>query len=384
MKAVVVIGRERPGIVALAAMLWTVGALAACGGSNAATHALRRSKSPPEFGANVARIPGISPADVAAAAVLAAYPPSGSARPNGWILTTSRNWQQAVLAAQFASRPADAGLLVTNHAFLPTPSEDVLGRISAGGFPRSGGVQTLLFGKFGTDVLLYMTKLKLRVAQLPAPDPGTLDLKLVPFRGGFAGSYSNDVVVVSSQARDYALPAGAWSAYSGDTIAFVSRDSVPAATQALLVQRHKLLGAQPAIYIVGPTSVVSATVQAQLEAYGTVKRIAGPTAIDTAIAFARYRDPSTGFGWGLTRGPATVALLDTNDWANAIAAFDLAARGPQAPLLLTSGPGPLPAAVAEYLGQLRSASPGQGYVLGDKRSISSATLNELDGLLRAA
>lgn len=357
--------------------------LGACGGSALSGPTPGAPASRPEFGKNVVRIPGIAPADTAAAAVLAVYPPSGNARPNGWVLTTPGNWQHALLAAQFAAQPSSAGLLVTNHAFLPSSSEDVLGRVAAATFPRSGGVQTLLLDSVGRDVLLYLTKLKLRVAQLPAPDPQALALRLVPFRGGFAHSFSSDVVVVSSQARDYALPAGAWSAYSGDSIAFVTRDAIPAATRALLLQRGKLLAAKPSIYILGPRSVVSQGVQAQLAAYGTVKRIAGPDPVATAIAFARYRDPTTGFGWGLRHGPASVSLLDTSDPGNAIGAYDLAATGPQAPLLLTTRPGPLPATLAGYLQQLRGTGSSQGYVLGDTSSISSATLRELDGLLSA-
>jgi hypothetical protein len=355
--------------------------LGGCGGSARSAHQPPSPSSRPEYGANVARVPGISPSDVASAAVLAVFPPSGQSHPNGWVLTTPGDWRRAVLAAQFAARPSDAGLLFTNHAFVPSSSQDVLARVAAESFPRSGGVQALLFDRSGRDVLEYLTKLKLKVAQLLAPDADSLGVKLVPFRGGFAHGFSSDVVVVSAQARDYALPAGAWSAYSGDTIAFVNRDGIPARTVSLLVQRAKLLAAKPSIYIVGPTSVISAGVQSQLGAYGTVKRIAGPNAIATAIAFARFRDPSTGFGWGLTHGPASVSLLDTHQWGNALGGFELAATGPQAPLLLTPGPGPLPAPVVGYLRQLRATGRNQGYVLGDTASISSATLHQLDGLL---
>lgn len=372
-------GRLLGGLVATA----SIGlGIAACGGSShAGTATPKQSASPPQYGANVVRVPGLSPADVAAASVLAAYPPSGSARPNGWVLTTPNDWQQALLAAQLAARPVDAGLLLTNQAFVPTPSQDVLGRLDIGSFPRSGGIQALLFRSFGRDVLTYLTKLKLKVSQLLAPDLSSLGLKLVPYRGGFSHQYSSNIVVVSSQARDYALPAGAWSAYSGDTIVFVTHGGIPDATRALLVQRQKLLAAKPAIYIVGPTSVISPAVQAQLGAYGQVKRIAGPTAIDTAIALARYRDPTTGFGWGLTHGPASVSLVNTGQWGNSVAAFNFAATGPQAPLLLTSDSGPLPTADVEYLRQLRSSGRNQGYVFGDTASISALTLGQLDALL---
>jgi hypothetical protein len=358
--------------------------LSACG-SNA--HSQKKILPPdisrPEYGANVTRVPGFSPIDVTATSVLAEYPPSGSTRPNGWILTTPDDWRGALLAAQFAARPVDGAILLTNRTFLTTPSQDVMGRVTSRSFPRSGatGIQILLFRKLGNDVLLALTKLQLHIAELLAKTPDALDLQLVPYRGGFSGHYSGAVLIVSEQDPAYALPAGAWSAYSGDTIAFVTPNGIPAKTAALLVQREKLLAAKPAIYIIGPPSAVSAKVQAKLQQYGAVKRVAGPTPIATAIALARYHDPSTGFGWGLTHGPVSVSLLNENDWEAGAAAYNLAATGPQAPLLLTDGPGPLPPAVVAYLHQLSTGGPNQGYVVGSTAEISSATLQEFDGLL---
>src|SRR5687767_6916860 len=57
-----------------------------------------------EFGQNAVRVGGIAPADVAAGALLAAYP-QGEEGPNAWFLVRDDRWTDAVLAAQFATSP---------------------------------------------------------------------------------------------------------------------------------------------------------------------------------------------------------------------------------------------------------------------------------------
>jgi hypothetical protein len=191
------------------------------------------------------------------------------------------------------------------------------------------------------------------------------------------------VVVVSSEARDFALPAAAWSAYSGDTLAFVQRDAVPAATRALLTQRQKLRLERPSIYVVGPGDVVSPRVVDELRRYGPVERIGGRTPAQAAVALARYHDPETGFGWGLEHGPASVLLVNRRDWGNAVGAFSFAAQGPRAPLLLLDGARAAPAAVTRYLEQIARRGAAQAFAFGDDASISSKLLTRIDALLGA-
>lgn len=336
---------------------------------------------PGEFGRNVARVTGTSPPDVAGAAVLAAYSPERSKPPNGWVLARRDVWQESVLAAQFAAKPVSAGLMPIARDFLPTATLDLLGRLRGRGFPKGDGLQVLILGEAGQDVFIDLNEQALKVTQLKASSPAKLAAEAVPFSGGWAAKYSPTIVVVSSEARDYALPGAAWVAYSGDSLAFVSRNSVPKPTIELLKQRKALLLEKPTVYLVGPAKVISERVATELRRYATVKRIAGPDPVRTAIAFARYKDRSTGFGWGLKRAPASVSLVNTRDWGNAVGAFNFAAAGPQAPLLLTGAPAPLPTPVKAYLKKLRGAKPNQAFIFGDEASIASATLRELDKAL---
>jgi hypothetical protein len=356
---------------------------AGCGGGNE-----RKSQAPaqrpaePDTGRNVARIAGKSPADVASAAVLALYP-DRSHQPRGLVLTPQDDWRQAVVAAQFAAAPVGGAILPTAGDYLPAGPSDLVARLNPSGFPRAKGLEALVLGRAGADVLGELQGASLHLTQLKARTPEELAFKTVPFRGGWAHTYSDVVVAVSSQARDYALPAAAWSAYSGDTVAFVTRSGVPAATRETLVQRRKLRLQKPAIYVIAPPNVIPGRVVKQLSAYGRVKRVAGDTPAATAVALARYKDRKTGFGWGLDAGPANVSLVNVNAWGNAFGALAFAAAGPRAPLLLTDSAASLPPVVVRYLRRLRNRSPNQGFAFGDPASIGPGEIGQLDKVLAA-
>ena len=333
-----------------------------------------------EWGERTARVGGISAADVAAAAAMVAYPPGGGERPSSWFLVRDDRWTDAVIAAQFATKPIYAGLGVINKEYLPTPTVDLLRRVTVTGFPKGKGLEAAVLGKAGTDVFLALNERRLKAAQLKER-PAVLAEKLVPFHGGGAHKYSTSIVVASGEERSYALPAAAWSAYSGDALVFAERDALPAATRRVVAQREKLTLERPAIYVIGPEDVISESVVDELSAYGEVKRVAGDSAVETAVALARYRDPETLFGWGLRRAPASFSLVNEEDWGDAIGAFTFAATGPQAPLLLTDSAEDLPEPVTRYLDDLRGAQPSHGFVFGDRESIGSAEFEQFDKAL---
>ena len=360
--------------------------IAGCGGGGAsAPHApppvsFGATRVPPgEFGRNVVRVGGLSPTDVASAAAMAMF--SKHDPPSGWILTGEHDWRSTVLGAQFAAAPVNAGILPIDPDYLPTAADDVLRRIKPSSFPKAKGLQALVLGRATPHLFGDVADLDVKLSLLKAPTPDRLALDTVPYRGGFAGAYSSSVVIVSEDARDYALPAAAWSAYSGDTMAFVSRDGIPAATRELLHQRSKLRLEQPSIYVVAPSDVVSDAVVNDLRRYGPVTRIAGSTPAEVSVALARFHDARTGFGWGLAKGPASVSLVDRRDWGNAVGALAFAARGPQAPLLLLDRADRLPGPVAAYLKDLGRDGPSQAFAFGNRDSIASSLLEQVDAML---
>jgi hypothetical protein len=333
-----------------------------------------------DFGHSAVRVRGLSPTDVAGAAVLAAYP-GDDIQPNGLVLARMDNWREALLAAQFSAPPVSAAVLPRHRDYLPTATSDLVQRLNLRGFPRASGLKAVVLGQATDEVFGELQQHNLQLTQLKARSPQRLALEIVPFRGGWAKAYSDQIVIVSSDSRGHALAGAAWSAYSGDTLAFVGHGSIPDATRKLLVQRQKLRLQQPHMYVIGPPSAISSAVEGELRSYGSVTRIGGPTPADTSVALARFHDAKTGFGWGLSRGPGSWSFVNPRDWGNAFGAFAFASAGPMAPLLLTRPDGTLTPSLRAYLRSVRGPRGGQGFVLGDESSIPQSTLTEVDGLL---
>jgi putative cell wall binding repeat protein len=381
--------KKARALVALLVAVLVTGVVAGCGGDGGSKRAPiapggANAPGSPEFGENTIRIPGVSASDVVGAAVLAAYPPSGAA-PSGWIFVLGTDWRRFAVAAQFIAQPISAALLPMGNGYLPAAAVDLISRLHPTGFPKGAGLQTLFASTANEQILALIQQQNLKLTQVTAKTPDQLANDLVTYRGGWAGRYSNNVVIVSSdeQARDYSLPAAAWSAYSGDTLTFVSRGSVPATTRALLVQRQKLRIDKPSIYVIGPEPVISASVVKQLGAYGPVKRIAGVDAIDTAIKLAEFNDPKTHFGWGLKKGPANLSFVNIGHWGDSLGAINMAGAGPRAPVLLIDNADALPPRVSAYLQRLRNSQSNQGYVFGEPTSVSSPLFAQIDTLLAA-
>jgi len=376
---------RKPALTAVCAGL--VLAISACGGeggSAAGPATLRPPVDPQdqlEWGENAARVGGISAADVAAAATMAIYPPDGGDGPSSWFLVRDDRWTDAVIAAQFATKPIDAGIGVIDKEYVPTPTVDLLRRVTVAGFPKGKGLEAAVLGNAGTDVFVALKERKLKMTQLKERTPFALAEMVVPFHGGGARKYSTSIVVASAEERSYALPAAAWSAYSGDTLLLTGRNALPDATRRVIAQREKLTLERPTMYVIGPEDVISESVVAELSAYGEVKRVAGDSAVETAIALARYRDPETLFGWGLRRAPANFSLVNEEDWGDAVGAFTFAAKGPQAPLLLTDSAERLPAPLERYLDDLSGSQPSHGFVFGDAESIGTAQFQQFDAAL---
>jgi hypothetical protein len=368
------------GLAAALALLAAAAGLSSCGGGDSSGPvSLAPAKVvPPEYGSTVVRIPGRSPADVAGAALLATH---SIEQPSGWIVVRQDKWRTALIGAQFAADPVGAALLPAHKDYFSSGAYDMLLRITPTGFPRGQGLETLLLDKVGQDVLIDLQDRELKFALLSAKSPAKLANDAVPFRGGWAAKYSPEIVVASSERVDYALPAAAWSAYSGDSLAYVSSKGIPQPTIEMLTLRKGVTLQTPNIYVVGPPSVIPDAIVSQLAAYGNVTRIAGDTAAETSVAMARFRDPSTGFGWGFKRGPVNVSLVNSKHWADAIGAFAYAARGPRAPLIVIPDGKKLPIEVIRFLRDMRSGDPSHGFVFGDQKSISTDALKQLDAVL---
>jgi hypothetical protein len=221
-----------------------------------------------------------------------------------------------------------------------------------------------------------------RTTDITGRDPFALARALDAFQTAARGKSSERVLIVSADDPAFAMPAAAWAAKAGDPVLFVHRDSVPQETKAALLTHD-----QPRIYILGPPAAVGATVATELKKLGTVKRLGADNPIDSAIAFARYTDPT--FGWGVVDPGHGLVFARTDRPLDAAAASPLSVSGSYGPLLLLASPTGLDGAVGQYLldiqpGYTRDPVRGvynHGWIVGDDRAISVATQARIDSLL---
>jgi len=190
------------------------------------------------------------------------------------------------------------------------------------------------------------------------------------------------VVIASADRPEYAMPAAAWAAMSGDPVLWVSKDAIPPETAAA-IKTHR----RPGIYVLGPADSVSDAVVRQLGRLGNVRRIAGADPVTNAIAFARYRNGA--FGWAVIDPGHGLVFANTRRPQDAAAAAPLSAAGTYGPLLVLTDAGALPAPLQDYLLDIqpgyttdpRRGVYSHGWMIGDETAISAAVQARVDTLL---
>ena len=183
------------------------------------------------------------------------------------------------------------------------------------------------------------------------------------------GRPSPNVVLYSGDEAEWAMPAAAWAARSGDAALPVERDSVPTPIrQARCASTSARTSTCSAPSRSSPTRWSRSSRRAW-RARSTAWQ--GPTPVENAIAFARYRQGD--FGWGVEVPGYNFTVASTTRPLDAAAAASLATRGVFAPLLLTDRAADLPPALESYFLSVQPGyedDPGQAvynrvWILGD-------------------
>jgi hypothetical protein len=323
---------------------------------------------------NTIRVGGDDPVSDAAGVANAIFPSTGAAsRPTAVALVDRDDWQSAVAAAVLAAPPIAAPLLLSDGGDLPAVTEQTLKRLKPRGSDLSKDAHVLRIGPRPPKPDGFKT------LRIEGDDPYERAAAVDRFATSAKGRPSANVIVASGEKAEWAMPAAAWAARSGDAILLTKRDELPAATRRAL-RAHE----RPAIWVLGPSAAVSPKVFRELRRHGAVRRIQGPTPVQSAIAFARFQ--RGGFGWGVVVPGYNFTLANTNRPADAAAAALLATRGVFAPLLVTDRADELPRPLESYMLSVQPGyedDPGQAvynrvWILGDKDAVSVEAQARLD------
>lgn len=331
--------------------------------------------------ANTTRVGGSDPAANAAAVALAVFPSTKPAqRPAAVTLVGEDDWAGAIAASVLMSAPIRAPVLLAGRDSLPETTAEALAALAPQGDDSTGGATTFAIG----DVTTANSG---KVTRVEAADPAATAAAIAALRDRLLGSPPEHVVVAPAGHPDFAMPAAAWAARSGDPVLFAEGDRLPAPT-ATALERHSKVP----VYVLGPSSAISSkAIRAIARGGNEVHRVSGEDPVANAIAFARYGHGN--FGWNINDPGHGFVLARENSPLDAAAAAPLSASGTWGPLLLTDGPTALPAALREYFLDVKpgyTTNPTRAFynhvwVIGDQEAIDvnqQAQVNELAELAK--
>ncbi len=329
---------------------------------------------------NTTRVGGPDPASNAAGIALAAYPSTDEAqRPSAVTLVNAGDWQGAIAAAVLMAEPVGAPLLITETDGLPEPTSQALDALDPQGSPDSKGAQAFAIGAASVPSDLQATRLK-------AAADAAMAATIAKLRDRLVGRPPRHIVVAPSARPDFAMPAAAWAARSGDPVLFTGTGKLPKMTAAVL-REHR----DTPVYVLGPSSAISSKVVREIGAINDrVRRVSGEDPIANAIALARYADGD--FGWNVNDPGHGFVVARSDAPLDAAAAAPLSASGTWGPLLLTDRADTLPAALRGYLLDVKpgyTTDPTRAFynhvwVIGDEDAIDVSQQAEIDELAELA
>ncbi|HLM10279.1 MAG TPA: hypothetical protein VK307_11240 [Thermoleophilaceae bacterium] len=329
---------------------------------------------------NTIRVGGSDAAADAAGVAGALYPATGdSDRPTAVVLVDSEDWVTGIAAAVLAGAPIGAPILLSEGDELPSVTQDVLERLDPKGSDLSEDAQVI---RVGQDVARPEG---FKTAVIEGDDPFARAAAIDRFFSAARGKPSNDVVLYSGEKSEWAMPAAAWAARSGDAVLPVRARSIPAPVARALSEHERAN-----VFLLGPERVISEQLSRELERRKlarSVERIEGATPVENAIAFARYEKGD--FGWAIVVPGYNFAVASTERPVDAAAAAPLATRGVFAPLVLTDEAGELPKPLESYLLSVQPGyedDPGQAvynraWILGDDSAISVEEQARIDSIM---
>jgi hypothetical protein len=328
---------------------------------------------------NTTRVGGSDPATNAAGVALAVFPSTDAAQqPAAVTLVGEDDWPGAIAASVLMSAPVRAPILLSSADGLPDPSAEALDALDPHGGKTTGGATAFAIGDVATP--------DGRVTTVKTGDAAATAAAVAELRDRLFGSAPAHILVAPSNRPEFAMPAAAWAARSGDPVLFAAGDVLPEASLAVL-ERHKKVP----VYVLGPSSAISSkALRAIAKVAQDVHRVSGENAVANAIAFARYADGN--FGWNVNDPGHGFVLARDDSPLDAAAAAPLSASGTWGPLLLSDSATALPAELREYFLDVKpgyTTNPTRAFynhvwVIGDQEAIDVRQQAEVDELAELA
>jgi hypothetical protein len=330
---------------------------------------------------NTTRVGGTDPAANAAGVALAVFPSTESSQqPAAVTLVDEDDWAGAIAASVLMAAPVRAPLLISAADGMPDVTAEALDALDPQGSKQTDGAAIFAVGDAATP----------DGAETNVAKPGSAAATaaaIASTRDRLFGRPPDHFVLAPANRPEFAMPAAAWAARSGDPVLFAAGDELPAPTAAALKKHEDV-----PVYVLGPSSAISSkAIRAIAKLGNEVHRVSGEDPVANAVAFARYADGS--FGWNVNDPGHGFVLVRSDSPLDAAAAAPLSASGTWGPLLLTDSADALPAPLREYFLDVKpgyTTNPTRAFynhvwVIGDQEAIDvnqQAEVNELAELAR--
>ncbi|WP_439875034.1 cell wall-binding repeat-containing protein [Bacillus mycoides] len=300
-------------------------------------------------------------------------------QPGAIILVPVNAWQLGIASADLIHHPNNGPILFIEKEKVPEMTLKEIQRLNPLG--TKDGTQIMVMGDVGTSILEQLKAYK--VKQIKETDPAIFAKAVDKEYADITGSYPNSIIIGSSEeeGRLYTTPAVNWISHMPEPLLYTEKDKVPEATiEALKMRKDKAN-----IYVLGPEKIISKTVEKELSKYGKVTRISGETPTENSVAFAKFKDTKTNFGWGFTKPGHGLSFVSSKTPDLAVAGAPFSHMGKHAPIvLLEEGKASQP--VYDFLASIQpkfkddpTLGPyNHGFLLGSTSDISFETQGILD------
>ena len=358
--------------VTCVACLTLAAAVAGCGSDATPLGGGNQSQSgfPSVATKNTTRIGASNTASLAASASLAVWP-GGRQRPASVALVRN-DWRDALAAAPLTTPPFNSALLIADGD-IPQATQDAIKHLNPSGVPSAGNLKQIVVGGAEDPG---------NSKPINADGPAALADAIDRSRLSAGAAITDSVVVVGADGPDWAAPAAAWSARSGDPVLFAEHDGLPKQTVAAIQRRGR-----PLIMLLAPTSIVSQSVEQELSKYGAVARITGANPTESSIAFAKFRDGDR--GWGIVDSGHGLEFGVGGRAIDSIVTAPISTSGDWPPLLMLPEGGGVSPQLRSFLLDIQPGYRGdptrfaynRAWLVGDTSAIPDSTQAELDQLL---
>ncbi|MDP4552324.1 cell wall-binding repeat-containing protein [Alkalihalobacillus macyae] len=249
-------------------------------------------------------------------------------RPGTVILLPLDKWQIGLASVDLVHHPNNGPVMYYDHKEVPVDVLDELNRLKPKGNVEN--TQVMIVGDAPEKVYSQLEEFK--IEKMPFESSAGFAAEVDERYATITNSeYPNSIIIVSEEeeAKDYSLIASNWIAHMQEPILYVKKDAIPDETKRALEKRNN----NATLYLLGPEKILSKELEGKLRDYGEVKRISGGDPVSTSVAFAKFKDERTGFGWGISKSGRGISLISTANSDQAIPAAPFAHLGKHAPLL---------------------------------------------------